>query len=83
MNRGLFFAKVDGRRRSVYQQDDGSVVLADTCSCKVEYRPCFTVVRLASCPIDEHRMLASERAVSNGGPLPPGSERKSPEIEAP
>jgi hypothetical protein len=82
MIRGLFFTKVGERRRSVYQQDDGSVVLADTCSCRVEYGPSFAVVRSASCPIDEHRKLHAECAVSNGGPLLPGAERKPPEIEA-
>ncbi|HTT23628.1 MAG TPA: hypothetical protein VMG82_32165 [Candidatus Sulfotelmatobacter sp.] len=70
--KGVFFKKVEQRvrgtmegvTRSVYRQENGTVVLADLCTCHVDYsRPdkqtgvSFHVKRNPNCPIDEHRRL--------------------------
>lgn len=67
IEKGVFFQKMDAKGasntvRSVYAQDDGKIVLADTCTCWPDYsKPqvdkgiSFTVQRNPKCPIDQHR----------------------------
>jgi hypothetical protein len=55
---GIFFTSIAGKRRSVYAQLDGEIVLADTCECATDWQPEFIVTRSISCPIDQHRMRA-------------------------
>ena len=61
---GVEFEKVDGETRSIYKQGNGETVLADKCTCKInyssgqdeKYKPMW-VTRNPKCPIDEHRTL--------------------------
>ena len=48
------FLEISGQRRSVYRQLDGTIELADACSC--ERDP-------LACPIDDHQILARRSAV--------------------
>lgn len=60
---GIFFETVKGVSRSVYRQENGQVVLADSCKCIVKHGATnvkgvsFSVTRNPDCPIDEHRSL--------------------------
>jgi len=62
MSKGAQFQKVGKQVRSVYEQNDGQINLADECKCIVNfsvvsstnYRP-MTVTRVPYCPIDEHK----------------------------
>jgi hypothetical protein len=56
--RGLYFAVVAHKRRSVYQQLTGEIELADLCTYSFDWRPDFEVTRSASCVIDQHRLEA-------------------------
>jgi len=62
---GIFLATVNGKRRTVYIQFDGSTELADVCACRVDWTPDFTVTRTFSCPIDQHRARAIREASDN------------------
>jgi hypothetical protein len=66
---GIFFTVIDRHRRSAYMQFDGKLILADECTCRVEFTDpffpaeycsgvSFIVVRNAGCPIHEHSELA-------------------------
>jgi hypothetical protein len=66
---GVFLGVFAGRNRTLYQQFDGELILADECKCRVDYcfraltvhEECnltFSVVRAFDCPIDEHRVVA-------------------------
>jgi hypothetical protein len=64
VRRGIFFTLFFKRRRSVYAQLDGEIILADECQCIVHWPEnggpfglSFEILRSASCPIDEHRRL--------------------------
>lgn len=63
---GIFFSLVAGRRRSVYTQLDGEIILADECECRIDWPAetgtdfSFAVTRNLDCPIDEHKRLALE-----------------------
>lgn len=59
--RGIYFAAIGKYRRAVYQQFDGSMELADRCSCITEWRPDFSVTRSPGCVIDQHRRQAFDR----------------------
>jgi len=48
---GLQFAEINGKRRSVYRQLDGTIILADECKCGVRFE--------LDCPIDDHAIKAS------------------------
>ena len=60
---GIFLTYVHGKKRTVYQQLDGEIILADECKCTIEDlelprsspRVSFVVVRQPDCPIDEHK----------------------------
>ena len=62
---GIFFAVIADHRRSVYQQYDGQVILADECKCVVNWLKfrgaaagiSFEILRNADCPINEHQRL--------------------------
>jgi hypothetical protein len=61
---GIFFEVMNGVRRSVYRQDDRTLILADSCKCTTNYLKIdpnrainFEIVRNPVCPIDEHRRL--------------------------
>jgi hypothetical protein len=57
----LGFRAYDGERRTVYEQLDGNVILADECTC---YRdPLF-------CPIDKHAMEARQNNLREWDKLP-------------
>jgi hypothetical protein len=56
--RGLYFAVVAHKRRSVYQQLNGEIELADLCTCSFDWQPDFQVTRSPSCVIDQHRLEA-------------------------
>ncbi len=65
--RGIFFTRVCGRLRSAYQQLDGETILADECSCQLNWgslhRSCvreFSVTRSVNCPINEHSIAARQ-----------------------
>ena len=60
LRRGIYFALVGKHRRSVYQQLDGKLELADLCSCKTDWTPDFGVIRSVGCPIDEHKREAMD-----------------------
>jgi len=64
---GLYFVVWGGRRRSVYQQLDSEVVLADLCTCRFDWRPEFTVTRSVNCVIDQHRKQAIEEEWRDAG----------------
>jgi hypothetical protein len=51
------FQVVGGERRSVYRQTDGSIELADACTC---WKDPFC------CPIDEHKIKARQKEMNNG-----------------
>lgn len=59
---GIFITTVGKRRRTVYQQHDGEIILADECTvdCPEElpenWPVTFVVSRRFDCPIDEHRL---------------------------
>lgn len=65
---GVSFRILGKQRRAVYHQLDGSIELADRCSCLVhfsesiwgwpDFRPMW-VERMSECPIDEHRFAAN------------------------
>lgn len=62
---GLMLEKVNGVTRSVYRQQDNTVILADKCTCFPDYsKPdkttgvSFAVKRDPKCPVDAHRSLA-------------------------
>jgi hypothetical protein len=60
---GLFFGDFRGRRRSLYTQLDGAVVLADECKCVIDWRNPrdgigFAVKPVIDCPIDDHKAAA-------------------------
>lgn len=60
---GMFAGSFRGRRRMLYQQLDGEVILADECKCRVEWPEelpehwpvSFVIERRFDCPIDDHR----------------------------
>ena len=66
----IFFAVVGKWRRSVYEQLDGRIVLADECTCRIEYpgpffpddcadnQFSFEVTPSMDCPIDCHKAQA-------------------------
>lgn len=58
---GIFFAKIGKWRRSVYEQYDGTLILADECRCVVDWSRFTAVTRSASCPIDQHRAQVRKR----------------------
>jgi hypothetical protein len=60
VRRGIYFAVIGKRRRSVYQQFDGKIELADLCTCTVDWRPDFEIIRSAVCVIDEHARQARD-----------------------
>lgn len=55
---GVFFTTIGRHRRSVVQQFDGSIELADACTCLTDWQPDFAVTRSVSCPLDQHRARA-------------------------
>jgi hypothetical protein len=62
---GIFLGDFRGKRRTLYMQFDGEIILADECKCRVDYSfdffdsgLTFTVERVCDCPIDEHRVMA-------------------------
>ena len=64
---GVFLGVFAGRNRTLYQQFDGELILADECKCRVDWPDdffgpsgafTFTVERAFDCPIDEHRVVA-------------------------
>lgn len=60
---GIFITHVGSRRRMVYQQLDGEIILADECKCRVDWPEVlpenwpvsFVIERRFDCPIDEHK----------------------------
>ena len=53
-----FIAKAK-RRRMVYQQLDGEILLGEECNCQASWDEwSFFVVRSGDCPVDEHRLHA-------------------------
>jgi hypothetical protein len=64
---GLYFAVIAGKRRSVYQQLDGKIELADLCSCRVDWTPDFEVERSPACVIDQHRKQAIDEEWRDAG----------------
>lgn len=61
VRRGIYFALIGKRRRSVYQNFDGKVLLGDECKCATDWQPDFEVKRSEVCPIDAHRMEAFDQ----------------------
>ena len=57
----LYFVLWGGRRRSVYQQFDGELILADECSCTWDWQPDFEVTRSVGCKIDQHKAEARRK----------------------
>ncbi len=59
---GMFFGEYSGKRRALYTQLDGKIILADECKCRIDWttKVCagFTVQRVIDCPIDDHKALA-------------------------
>jgi hypothetical protein len=58
---GVFFVKIGRSRRSVYEQFDGKLVLADECCCGFDWNPDPEITYRAACPIDQHRVRAIKR----------------------
>lgn len=64
--RGIAFTWMGKHLRSVYRQLDDSIILADACVCATDwlstlhYGPSFKVRHLVNCPIDEHRIKATQ-----------------------
>lgn len=65
---GIFFTVIGKHRRSVYEQLDGTIVLADECKCRIDYPDrffpedgcggvSFVVTPSPECPIDCHKVL--------------------------
>ncbi len=65
---GIFFSVIGRHRRSVYEQLDGQIVLADECTCRIDYpekffpddcssEASFVVTPSPECPIDFHKAL--------------------------
>lgn len=54
----LGFREIGGERRTVYEQLDGNVILADECLC---WKDPF------SCPIDKHGLAARMKEMREGG----------------
>jgi hypothetical protein len=70
---GIFFTVVGKHRRSVYEQLDGQIILADECKCRMDFPdkffpddtvrgPSFVVTPSAECPIDCHKVLGLRRS---------------------
>jgi hypothetical protein len=56
---GIFLGTFAGKRRTFYMQFDGEIILADECTCRMDYCALyFRVECVFDCPIDEHRVLA-------------------------
>lgn len=55
---GIFLATVGQRRRTVYENIDGEVIVADACTCAVDWQPSLRVTRSVNCPIDQHSIAA-------------------------
>lgn len=69
---GIFFAVVGQHLRSVYEQVDGKIILADECRCRIDYpdkffpEDCcagasFVVTPSIECPIDCRKLLGLRR----------------------
>jgi hypothetical protein len=69
---GIFFTVVGKHRRSVYEQLDGQIVLADECKCRIDYpekffpddcatEASFIVTPSPECPIDCHKARGLRR----------------------
>src|SRR5690242_1104443 len=57
---GIFFALVARHRRAVYEQIDGKLILADECTCAIDWPEPWGELAVrpsADCPIDEHQIL--------------------------
>lgn len=68
---GPFVDVFDGKRRTMFRNYDGNIVLADECKCAIEWlgrkagtfaheEPAisFRIIRSIDCPIDEHKSVA-------------------------
>ena len=62
---GIFITWIGKQPRTVYQQLDGEIILADECKCFVDWPDeggpfglSFTIERRAECPIDEHKQMS-------------------------
>ena len=62
---GIFIMLIGKQPRTVYQQLDGEIILADECKCFVDWPDeggpfglSFTIERRAECPIDEHKQMS-------------------------
>lgn len=61
---GVFFEKIGKHRRAVYEQFSGELILAEECSCRVDWVNdvrCslhMQITRSSACPIDQHRVRA-------------------------
>ena len=65
---GIFFTVIGKHRRSVYENLDGQIVLADECKCRIDFPDkffpddcckgvSFVVTPSLDCPIDCHKVL--------------------------
>lgn len=59
---GIFLGEFSGKRRTLYVQLDGQIILADECKCCVDWDygegVGFSVRRVMDCPIDDHKVIA-------------------------
>lgn len=62
--RGIFFARSGSHLAAAYLQMDGTTVLAEECTCRVDWPErtpagfTFAIRRDFNCVIDEHKLLA-------------------------
>lgn len=54
MYMGIEFQRIGGELRSVYKQQDGTIELADACTCQNDPY---------CCPIDEHKIKARQKDI--------------------